>query len=104
MILRAASSALRHRQPHRQRSDPGFNLDVLAASAGVSRRYVQHLLEDTGKSFTPHLLEHRLQRALALLTAPRSRRLSVADVPAGRAIAAASDRARQIRRAGPARP
>lgn len=60
--------------------DPGFNVDALARAAGLSRRYVQGLLEETGKSFTEHVLERRLERAFTLLTDPRSRHLSIIDV------------------------
>ena len=58
-------------------SDPGFNVDALARSTGLSRRYVQSLLEETGRPFTEHVLDHRLARALALLTDPRCRHLSI---------------------------
>jgi hypothetical protein len=36
----------------RRFNDPGFNVDGLAGAVGVSRRYVQGLLEGTGKLFT----------------------------------------------------
>jgi AraC-like DNA-binding protein len=60
--------------------DPGFNIDALARAAGISRRYVQGLLEETGKSFTEHVLESRLKRAFTLLTEPRCGHLSIIDV------------------------
>jgi AraC-like DNA-binding protein len=36
-------------------SDPGFNFDSLARAVGVSRRSIQGLFEETGKSFTEGL-------------------------------------------------
>jgi len=64
----------------RRFADPGFDLGRLARVTGLSRRYVQHLLEDTGNSFTEHVLERRLTRALTLLTDPRSSHLPVTDI------------------------
>jgi AraC-like DNA-binding protein len=64
----------------RRFSDPGFNVDSLARTLGVSRRYVQGLLEETGKSFTEHVRECRLQRAFTLLTDPRRGHLSIIDI------------------------
>jgi AraC-like DNA-binding protein len=59
---------------------PGFDLDHLAASLGLSRRHVQRLLEQTGKSFTQHVTERRLQRAHDMLTDWRSEHLRVIDI------------------------
>ena len=39
--------------------DPGLNAVAVAALFGVTPRYVHLLLEETGKSFTHHLLERR---------------------------------------------
>jgi AraC-like DNA-binding protein len=64
----------------RRFSDPGFNVGSLARAVGVSRRYVQDLLEETRKSFTEHVLERRLERAFTLLTDPRCCHLSIIDI------------------------
>lgn len=61
-------------------SDPDFDLDKVARTVGLSRRYVQELLEETGKSFTAHLVEHRLERAFAMLSDRRYLHLPVIDV------------------------
>jgi AraC-like DNA-binding protein len=61
-------------------SDPNFELDNVAGALGLSRRYVQQLLEETGQSFTEHLLERRLERAFAMLTDPRSLHLPIIDI------------------------
>jgi AraC-like DNA-binding protein len=53
---------------------------AIAAELGVTPRYVHLLLEETGKSFTHHLLEKRLDRASALLRDPRWRQRRIADI------------------------
>jgi AraC-like DNA-binding protein len=53
--------------------DPGFGIDALGARLGVTPRYIQRLLEETGETFSGHLLEHRLQRAWRLLADPARR-------------------------------
>src|SRR5262249_44198467 len=61
-------------------SDPNFDLDNVAGALGMSRRYVQKLLEGTGKSFTEFLAECRLERAFAMLTDPRHLHLAIIDI------------------------
>jgi AraC-like DNA-binding protein len=57
--------------------EPDVTGSSLAQSLGISQRYLQRLLEDTGKSFTEHVNERRLSRAFELLsTANGSRRVS----------------------------
>jgi AraC-like DNA-binding protein len=64
----------------RRFSDPSLDLDNVAGALGLSRRYVQKLLEGTGKSFTEHLAERRLERAFELLTDPRHLHLAIIDI------------------------
>jgi AraC-like DNA-binding protein len=64
----------------RRFSDPDFDLDNVAGALGLSRRYVQQLLEETGKSFTEHLVERRLERAFAMLTDRRCLHLAIIDI------------------------
>jgi len=61
-------------------SDPNFDLDKLAGALGMSRRYVQKLLEGTGKSFTEHLAACRLERAFAMLTDPHDLHLAIIEI------------------------
>ncbi len=61
-------------------SDPDFDLDNVAHTLGLSRRYVQQLLEETGKSFTEHLVERRLERSFAMLTDRRCLHLAIIDI------------------------
>jgi AraC-like DNA-binding protein len=60
--------------------DPDFDLDNVARALDLSRRYVQRLLEETGKSFTEHLVERRLERSFAMLTDRRYLHLAIIDV------------------------
>jgi AraC-like DNA-binding protein len=48
--------------------DPALSVAAVAISQGISARYLQGLLEMSGRSFTERVTELRLQRALALLT------------------------------------
>jgi AraC-like DNA-binding protein len=61
-------------------SNPNFDLDHVAGTLGLSRRYVQQLLEETGKSFTEHLVERRLQRSHSMLTDRRYLHLPIVDI------------------------
>jgi AraC-like DNA-binding protein len=60
--------------------DPGFDLTDAARNLGLSRRYIQRLLEGTGKSFTEHVLECRLQRVRAMLMDSRYEHMAIIDV------------------------
>jgi AraC-like DNA-binding protein len=60
--------------------DPRFDLGLAARRVGVSRRYVQTLLEETGMSFVEHVTERRLQRAYTMLAAPHFAGLRVIDI------------------------
>jgi len=64
----------------RRFSDPDFDLDNVAGALGLSRRYVQQLLEETGKSFTEHLVERRLERAFTMLNDRRCLHLAIIDI------------------------
>jgi AraC-like DNA-binding protein len=54
----------------------------VAARLGVTPRYVHLLLEETGKSFSHHVLERRLERAAALLRDARWRHRKIAAIAA----------------------
>ena len=58
-------------------SDPNLSGSRLAEKLGISRRYLQRLLETTGKTFTEHINELRLDRAfLLLVTMDANKRVS----------------------------
>lgn len=65
--------------------DAGLSAAVVATLLGVTPRYVHLLLEETGKSFTHHLLERRLEHAAVLLRDPRryGRRIGEIALEAG---------------------
>jgi len=64
----------------RRFDEANFDLDDVAGMLGISRRCVQKLLEVTGKSFTEHLAECRLERAFAMLTDPRHPHSTILDI------------------------
>jgi AraC-like DNA-binding protein len=61
-------------------SDPNLSAATIAARFGITPRYLRMLLEVTGRSFTEHLLERRLERAAALLRDPAHRRRRIAEI------------------------
>jgi AraC-like DNA-binding protein len=60
--------------------NPDLSAAAAAALLGVTPRYVHLLLEETGRSFTHHLLERRLENAAALLRDPRHFDRRIGDV------------------------
>jgi AraC-like DNA-binding protein len=61
-------------------SNPDLSAAAVAALLGVSPRYVHLLLEETGQSFTHHLLQKRLDNAAALLRDPRRYDRRIGDI------------------------
>jgi AraC-like DNA-binding protein len=61
-------------------TDPGFSPQQVALKLGLSARYVQDLLHETGKNFTERVLELRLQRARAMLAAAQYDGLKVIEI------------------------
>jgi AraC-like DNA-binding protein len=61
-------------------ADPAFSPSAMAAKLGLTPRYVQELLSETGRSFTERVLELRLQKARAMLEDPRQDGLKVSDI------------------------
>jgi len=64
----------------RRFSYPELDIDNIAVTLGLSRRYVQELLEPTGKSFTQHLAERRLECVYAMLNDSRYRHSTIIDI------------------------
>ena len=62
--------------------DPDLTAVTVADLHGITPRYVHLLLEETGKSFTHHLLERRLDKAAALLRDTRWQDRKIADIAA----------------------
>jgi AraC-like DNA-binding protein len=61
-------------------ADPAFAPAAIAAKLGLSTRYVQELLQETGSSFTERVLELRLQKARRMMAHPRHARRKVSDI------------------------
>ena len=70
--------ALDHIAEHFQ--EPEFNVASAARSQGISPRYLQRLIETSGKTFTAHVNELRLQQAFTLLTEITGDRRRIADI------------------------
>jgi AraC-like DNA-binding protein len=51
--------------------DPNLSATGVASRLGITPRYLRLLLEETGRSFSEHVLERRLEHAAALLRDPR---------------------------------
>jgi AraC-like DNA-binding protein len=64
----------------RRCTDPAFDIGAVAQGLGLSRRNVRSLLAETGKSFTEHVTEYRLQRAHAMLANPATPYLRIIDI------------------------
>ena len=61
-------------------ADADFSAQQLAVRMGVTDRYVQDLLHESGASFSQRVLELRLQRARAMLEDHRYDRLNINEV------------------------
>lgn len=61
-------------------ADPEFVPATVATRLGLSSRYVQELLQESGTTFTERVLELRLQKARAALAKSRFDRLKVSDI------------------------
>lgn len=59
---------------------PGFSAELVARRLGLSTRYIQDLLQETGRSFTEHLLERRLRQAWRMLSSERGDRLKISEI------------------------
>jgi AraC-like DNA-binding protein len=83
--VRAARLGAILREIDRRSGDPGLSAIGVAVRLGVTPRYVHLLLEETGRSFTHHVLEQRLEKAAALLrdAAWHDRKISDIAVEAG---------------------
>jgi len=60
--------------------DPQLTIGRVAQAQGISPRYLQRLLEDTGSSYTDIVNKARLQKAFAALTAADQRGRSITDI------------------------
>jgi AraC-like DNA-binding protein len=70
------------REIERRSGNPDLSAVTIALFLGITPRYVHLLLEETGKSFTHHVLERRLDKAAALLRHPLWCGRRIADIAA----------------------
>jgi AraC-like DNA-binding protein len=78
--LRAARSQDILAEIDRRFTNAGFSAADVARRLGLSTRYVQDLLQESGQSFTERVLERRLQHARLMLTSERGDRLKISDI------------------------
>ena len=78
--VRAARQAAVLHAIESRSGDPGLNAFTVAAELGITGRYVRLLLEETGLTFSEHVLEKRLTRAFALLRDPRQRARKISEL------------------------
>jgi AraC-like DNA-binding protein len=61
-------------------SNPHISARSIAQDLGISERYVQDVLEQSGQSLTTRVLEHRLQKARQMLSNPAFHRLQISEI------------------------
>jgi AraC-like DNA-binding protein len=61
-------------------ADPDFSTNMVAQKLGLSPRYIQELLQETGRTFSERVLELRLQQARVMLSDVRHGRLRISDI------------------------
>lgn len=61
-------------------TDPTLSPAELGRALGLSARYVNGLLQETGSAFAERVLELRLQKALAMLRERRHDRMKIGDI------------------------
>jgi AraC-like DNA-binding protein len=78
--VRAARLAAILRMISNRLADHGLNAATIAAQMGVTPRYVQLLLEQSGQTFTQHILRKRLEKAKELLVRDVDQNRKIADI------------------------
>jgi AraC-like DNA-binding protein len=78
--LRAARLQAVVRKIKESFADPACSPQRVALMLGLSARYVQDLLQETGATFTERVLELRLQQARSLLTSAQGDGLRIAEI------------------------
>jgi AraC-like DNA-binding protein len=78
--VRAARRAAILQAIESRSSDPDLSASTIAAELGITSRYVHRLLEETGRSFSQHVLDERLDKAARMLRDPRLQDRRVADI------------------------
>jgi AraC-like DNA-binding protein len=61
-------------------ADPAFDCSVTATRLGITVRYVHHLLEITGRTFSEHVVDRRLELVEQILRDPAHAPRRIADI------------------------
>lgn len=80
--LRAVRRSAVLREIEERSSDPKLSAVTVATLLRITPRYVHLLLKDTGRRFSHHLLEKRLEKAAALLRYPEWSNRPIIDIAA----------------------
>jgi AraC-like DNA-binding protein len=78
--IRAARLAAILRAISNQLADPRLSAAMIAAQLGITPRYVHILLEQSGRTFSQHLLHKRLEEAEVRLSDNTDQRRKIADI------------------------
>jgi AraC-like DNA-binding protein len=97
--IRAIRRAAVLREIEQRSSDPELSAAAIAARLGITPRYVHLMLKDTGRTFSHHVLEKRLDRAATLLRDPAWHHRKIADIAAEAGFSDLSHFSRAFRRA-----
>lgn len=62
--------------------EPGLDAEFVAGQVGLSVRYLHRLLESTGRTFAEHVLDRRLDCAVAMLRDSGSTHLKIGEIAA----------------------
>lgn len=77
---RAARLSVIFREIEHRSGEPKLSAITVAASLGITPRYVHLLLRDTGRSFSHHVSDRRLDRAVVLLRTQSWRHRRISDI------------------------
>jgi AraC-like DNA-binding protein len=102
--LRAARVLAIRREVDRRFADPDFSLPVLAIKLGITPRYVQTLLAESGTSFIDEVIQRRLKRAHEMLCSPLYSAATIIDLADHCGFASVSNFHRVFRRVFGATP
>ena len=80
LALRQARLATIRADVLANQSQPQLSARTIAQRHGVSDRYIHLLFEETGQTFGQFVQEHRLKRAVALLTNPAHDDMRISDI------------------------
>ncbi|HLH88709.1 MAG TPA: helix-turn-helix domain-containing protein [Xanthobacteraceae bacterium] len=78
--VRAVRRAAILREIDNRLHDPALSAAGTAIRLGITPRYIHVLLEESGHSFSEHVLERRLAKIAEVLRDPRQRRRRIGDV------------------------